>query len=266
MLASIEMSAAVGTLLKEWRQRRRVSQLVLAAEADVSARHLSFVETGRAKPSRDFLLHLADHLDVPHRERNTLLVAAGFAPTYPETALDADEMAPVRDALDRILTAQEPYPALVLNRRFELVSANRPLLALMAEGVAQQMLAPPVNVYRVALHPDGLAPRIVNFEEWSRHLIDRVRRSWITTGDEHLASLLEELSGLPGVNAAARLDAPPADRIFDTIVLRSRGRELKMFTTLTTFGTAVDITIEELAIESFFPADEATSEYLRSLV
>ena len=150
----------VGPLLKVWRQRRRLSQLDLAVEADVSARHLSFVETGRSRPSRELLLHLADHLEVPLRERNELLLAAGYAPLYGETALDTGEMAPVRDALDKILAGHEPFPALVVDRRWDLVSANRPALALMTDGVAPGLLAPPANVLRVSLHPDGLAPRI----------------------------------------------------------------------------------------------------------
>lgn len=256
---------AVGDLLREWRRRRRVSQLVLAAEADVSARHLSFVETGRSKPSREFVLHMAEHLDVPLRERNTLLLAAGYAPMYHETSLDADDMSPVREALDKILTAHEPFPALVLNRHFEFVSANRPLMALLADGVSPKLLEPPLNVYRVALHPDGLAPRIVNFDEWSHHLLDRVRRSWLSSGDPVLEALLDELSSLPGVNTSTRIDAAPSDRLVELLILRAGDRDVRMFTTLATFGTAVDITIAELAIESFFPADQRTAEFLHSL-
>jgi transcriptional regulator with XRE-family HTH domain len=268
VLASRTMTTTappVGALLRGWRQRRRVSQLVLASEADVSARHLSFVETGRAKPSREFVLHMAEHLDVPLRERNALLLAAGYAPMYQETPLEAEDMAPVREALDKILSGHEPYPALVLNRRFEIVSANRPTMSILADGVAPELLEPPANAYRASLHPDGLAPRIVNLAEWSAHLIDRVRRAWVATGDADLESLLEELSGYPGVSTDTRLDAPPGERLFDPLVLRADDAELSFFSTLATFGTAVDITIAELAIESFFPADGATSAALQSV-
>src|SRR5215207_3807474 len=179
----------VGGLLKEWRHRRRMSQLDLAVEADVSPRHLSFVETGRSRPSRELLLHLAEHLDVPLRDRNTLLLAAGFAPAYRETGLDAGEMAPVRDALEKILASHEPYPAVIVDRRWNLVSANRPALSLLTDGVSAELLAPPVNALRVSLHPEGLAPRIGNLAEWSAHLLTRLHRQQLATGDPDLAAL-----------------------------------------------------------------------------
>jgi transcriptional regulator with XRE-family HTH domain len=159
-----------GPLLRDWRLRRRLSQLELSSEAEVSARHLSFVETGRSKPSRELLLHLAEHLDVPLRDRNGLLLAAGYAPDYRETPLDDELMAPVREALDKVLVGHEPFPAVIVDRRWDLVSANRPALALLTDGVAAELLEPPVNTLRVSLHPQGLAPRDENLAEYGQHL------------------------------------------------------------------------------------------------
>src|SRR5436189_2342323 len=200
-------SRGVGELLRDWRQRRRLSQLDLAVEADVSARHLSFVETGRSKPSRELLLHLAEHLDVPLRDRNGLLLAAGYAPDYRETPLDDAAMAPVRDALDKVLAGHEPFPAVIVDRRWTLVSANAPALAILADGVAPHLLEPPVNTMRVSLHPDGLAPRIENLAEYSAHLLQLVAHEAAATGDPALVALHEELAGYPGVEAAP----PPHD-------------------------------------------------------
>ncbi len=254
----------VGDLLRDWRQRRRLSQLDLASEATVSARHLSFVETGRSKPSRELVLHLAEHLDVPLRERNTLLLAAGYAPRYQQTPLEADEMAPVREALDTILAGHHPYPAVVVDRHWDLVSANAAALAMLTEGIAEELLAPPANVVRASLHPDGLAPRIVNFSQWSTHLVDRVRREAELYADPALVELHDELCGYPGV-AGSPSPADTASRLFVPLVLRSDGGELSFFSTVATFGTARDVTVEELAIESFFPADEATTAALRAV-
>jgi transcriptional regulator with XRE-family HTH domain len=253
----------VGPLLRDWRQRRRLSQLDLAGEAAVSARHLSFVETGRSRPSRELVLHLAEHLDVPLRERNTLLLAAGYAPTFRQTALDADEMAPVREALDTILAGHQPYPAVVVDRGWDLVTANAAALAMLTDGIADHLLAPPANALRVSLHPDGLAPRIVNFGEWAAHLIDRLRREAEAYADPQLLALHDELCGYPGVAGSTLPDAP-AGRLFVPLVLRHPAGELTFFSTVATFGTARDITVEELAIESFFPADEATATALRA--
>lgn len=253
---------SVGSLLRDWRQRRRLSQLDLSNEAVVSARHLSFVETGRSKPSRELVLHLAEHLDVPLRERNTMLMAAGYAPTYRETVLDAAEMAPVRDALDKILAGHEPYPAVVVDRHWDLVSANRPALAILTEGLAPELLDPLPNAMRVSLHPDGLAPRIVNFEEWSAHLMERLDRQLAASGDPELAELIDELRTYPGV-VESDGSGDPASQLFVPLVLRSGDSELRFFSTIATFGTALDITIAELSIESFFPADEATAAALR---
>jgi transcriptional regulator with XRE-family HTH domain len=255
----------VGGLLKDWRHRRRLSQLDLAVEADVSPRHLSFVETGRSRPSRELLLHLAEHLDVPLRERNTLLLAAGFAPVFRQTPIEATEMTPVRDALEKILTSHEPFPAVIVDRRWDLVSANRPALALLTSGVDPDLLAPPPNALRVSLHPDGLAPRIANLPEWSAHLLTRLHRQQLATGDADLATLYDELRAYPGVVEDHEANADAASMLFVPLELRMpEGQELRFFSTLATFGTAVDITVAELAIESFFPADEPTALALQA--
>jgi transcriptional regulator with XRE-family HTH domain len=253
---------SVGALLRDWRQRRRLSQLDLAVEAEVSTRHLSFVETGRSRPSRDFLLHLAEHLGVPLRERNALLLAGGFAPTYRQTPLDAAEMAPVREAVDKILAGHQPFPAVVVDRRWDLVSANRAARAVLSEGVAPELLTPPVNTLRVSLHPDGLAPRIANLAEYSSHLLTRLRRQAAVSGDPDLVALGDELRGYPGVADAAGTAVEPAALLFMPLTIRSGGRELTFFSTLATFGTALDVTMAELCIEAFFPADPATAAAL----
>lgn len=253
----------VGALLRDWRRRRRLSQLDLASEAAVSARHLSFVETGRSRPSRELVLHLAEHLDVPLRHRNALLLAAGYAPHYPQTPLEADEMAPVRGALDTILAGHRPFPALVVDRHWNLVTANAPALDLLTEGVAGHLLAPPANALRVSLHPEGLAPRIVNLGEWAAHLVDRLRREADLYGDRELEALHDELISYPGVAGSAD-PGGVAERLFVPMVLDSSAGRLSFFSTVATFGTARDITVEELAVESFFPADEATAAVLRA--
>jgi transcriptional regulator with XRE-family HTH domain len=256
---------SVGPLLRGWRQRRRLSQLDVSARAAISTRHLSFLETGRAKPSREMVLHLAEELDVPLRERNTLLVAAGYAPIYRETPMDGDDMAAVRQTLEQLLAGHEPNPALVVDRQWNLVLANR-ALDLLLHGVAAELLAPPVNVLRVALHPAGLAPHITNFEEWSGHLLSRLGREITATGDPALASLYDELAALPGVSA--REPHVPhgagASRLMVTLRLKTPFGGLAFFSTVATFGTAVDITLAELSIESFFPADAHTATALRA--
>jgi transcriptional regulator with XRE-family HTH domain len=248
-----------GPLLRDWRRRRRLSQLALALEADVSARHLSFVETGRASPSRELLLHLADHLDVPLRERNAWLLAAGYAPVYRETALDDARMTSVRAALETILGGHEPYPAVIVDRRWNLVSANATALRLLTAGVAPHLLAPPVNALRVSLHPDGLAPRIGNLAEYSAHLLTRLHRQALLSGDPAVGALYEELRHYPGVAREHSTAPDTAAMLFVPLVLG----ELTFFSTLATFGTALDITLAELSIEAFLPADAATEEYLR---
>jgi transcriptional regulator with XRE-family HTH domain len=258
MMSTLE--APLGTLLKEWRQRRRMSQLDLALEAGVSARHLSFLETGRSRPSREMVLHLSEQLEVPLRDRNHLLLAAGYSPAYVERPLDAPEMAPVREALDRILEGHEPYPAVVIDRWWNLAAANTGIALLTAE-VAPHLMEPPVNALRVTLHPDGMAPRIANLAEWRAHLLDRLRRQVAVTSDERLAALYAELSDYPGGEATLAAHEPG---IAVPLRMTVHGTELSFFSTVSTFGTAVDITLAELAIEAFFPADETTSAYLRN--
>jgi transcriptional regulator with XRE-family HTH domain len=252
-----------GPLLRTWRNRRRLSQLELASEAAVSTRHLSFVETGRSRPSRELLLHLAEHLEVPLRDRNHLLVAAGYAPVHPQTPLDDEVMAPVRAALDTILSGHDPYPAVIVDRRWDLVSANRAALAVLTDGVDPDLLVAP-NALRIALHPGGLAPRIANLDEWSAHLLHRLARQVEVTADAEVGALLDELRGYPGVvDRPGPLD--PAALLFVPLRLRTpAGAELAFFSTVATFGTAVDVTLAELSIESFFPADAATAEALRA--
>ena len=262
-MTTISRPPTVGTLLRDWRQRRRLSQLDLSNEAAVSARHLSFVETGRSRPSRELVLHLAEHLEVPLRDRNALLLAAGYSPNFPETPLDASEMRPVRDALDKILAGHEPFPAVVVDRRWDLVSMNAPAARVLAEGVDPALLAPPANALRISLHPDGMAPRIENLAEWSAHLLERLQRQAATSGDPDLQRLHDELAALPGVVAAGSHPTSAAERLFTPLVLRvPDGPPLRFFSTVATFGTALDITIAELSIESFFPADAETAAAL----
>ena len=193
-------TATVGPLLRDWRQRRRLSQLDLALEAEVSTRHLSFVETGRSRPSAEMVLHLADRLEVPLRERNQLLLAAGHAPVFEQHALDEPEMAPVRDALQLILDGHDPYPAVVVDRAWEMLAGNS-AVALLIAGVAPHLLEPPVNVLRLSLHPDGMAPRLANLGQWRAHLLERLRRQIALTGDAGLQTLLEELENYPGARS-----------------------------------------------------------------
>ena len=232
----------------------------------MSARHLSFVETGRSKPSREMLLRLAAELEVPLRDRNGLLLAAGYAPVYEGRAIDAPEMAPIREALDLVLGGHDPYPAVVIDRWWNLVQANRSA-GLLLEGVAAELLEPPMNVLRASLHPDGLAPRIANLGEWRAHLLDRLRREVALTGDDSLAALYDELTGYPAPGEPAPIEVRgTAGEIAVPLRLRTAdGGELSFYSTIATFGTAVDITVAELSIESFYPADSATAATLQAL-
>ena len=254
---------AVGHLLREWRSRRRLSQLDLANVAGISARHLSFVETGRSRPSREMVLHLADQLDVPLRERNALLIAGGFAPTFHATDFDAPEMQPVRDAVDRLLAAHEPYPAILVDRRWNLMAANRAAIVLV-DGVAPGLLDPPCNVLRATLHPEGLSSRIQNLDEWFDHILGNLRRQVAVTGDEDLRALADELVGYATELGVA---VPPPHEGSRAIAVPMRVRtddgELAFITMIATFGTALDITLTELAIETFLPADAATAAALQ---
>nr|WP_167176026.1 helix-turn-helix transcriptional regulator [Saccharomonospora amisosensis] len=247
-----------GELLRQWRGRRRVSQLDLSVAAGVSTRHLSFVETGRAKPSRQLVLLLSEHLDVPLRERNRLLLAAGYAPVYTETSLEAPELAAAREAVRRLLTAHLPFPAVAVDRGWNLVDSNAGVTMLLA-GVAPELLRPPMNVLRVTLHPGGMAPMIANLGEWRAHLLGRLRREVAATGDEGLAALLAELRGYPCEQRVPEVELPAPGDIMVPLRLRGGdGEELSFFSTVATFGTPLDITLAELSIEAFYPADEAT--------
>src|SRR3954447_10264046 len=217
---------AVGVLLRDWRQRRRMTQMDLALQAGVSARHLSFVETGRSAPSADMVKHLAEQLDVPLRERNELLLAAGYAPAYGQRELDAPEMGPVREALDRVLAGHEPFPAVVVDRHWGMVAGNS-AIPLLTAGVADHLLEPPVNVLRLTLHPEGMAPRIANLAEWRAHLLDRLGRQAVISGDPALSALYDELAALPGGGEAAPSQDLAAAEIAVPLRLRHDGGELR---------------------------------------
>jgi transcriptional regulator with XRE-family HTH domain len=253
---------SVGELLRSWRERRRLSQMDLALDAEISTRHLSFVETGRSAPSRDMVLRLADQLDVPLRERNQLLLAGGYAPVYSQATLDAPEMAEVRAAVRQVLTGHEPYPAAAVDRHWNLVEANSGI-TLMTADVDAELLEPPPNAMRLALHPGGLAPRIANLGEWRAHLLTRLRRQVALTADPVLADLLDEVRAYPSDADEPDVEIPAAGEVFVPLRLRHGDAELAFFSTVTTFGTPLDVTVAELAIESFFPADESTAAALR---
>jgi transcriptional regulator with XRE-family HTH domain len=261
----MDMMRNVGGLLRDWRQRRRLSQLDLALEANISQRHLSCLESGRARPSRDMLLRLAEQLEVPLRDRNLLLVAGGFAPVFPERPLTDPALRAAQEAMGAILAAQEPWPALAMDRHWTLVAANAAVSRLLG-GVAPELLRPPVNLLRLSLHPEGLAPRIVNLPEWRDHLLTRLRRQIDLSADPVLTALLEELRGYRAPPSPPRR-APPPDAAALAVPLRlALGDEVLSFLSATTvFGTPIDITLSELALESFWPADEPTREALRRL-
>jgi len=253
----------IGDLLRDWRQRRRLSQSALAGDAEVSTRHLSFIETGRALPSREMVLRLAERLDVPPRERNRLLGAAGYAPMYRERRYDDAALADVRSAIEQVLAGHEPYPALVIDRHWTLVAYNRAVPPLL-EGIEAALLQPPVNVLRLSLHPQGLAPRIVNLGSWRRHLLARLRQQVEASGDPVLAALADELSGETYATAeAAPVPALPLDDVVVALRVRSPLGVLSLISTTTVFGTPVDVLISELALETFLPGDAATREILQ---
>ncbi|CAN7431765.1 helix-turn-helix transcriptional regulator [Trinickia sp. LjRoot230] len=266
-------SRTVGEMLREWRQRRRLSQLLLANEAQISTRHLSFVESGRALPSREMVMHLAERLDVPLRSRNALLVAAGYAPLYRERPLADPQLAAAREAVELVLRAHEPYPALAIDRHWTMIAANGAVAPLLAR-VAPSLLAAPVNVLRLSLHPQGLAPQIVNWAAWRAHILQRVERQAQTSGDGVLAALAEELAAYPAPSAEPSAKRHGANEASDALVhttdivvpliLRTEWGVLSFFSTTTVFGTPVDITLSELAIEAFFPADAETADALRA--
>jgi transcriptional regulator with XRE-family HTH domain len=254
---------SAGALLREWRVRRRMSQLDLASEAEISQRHLSFLESGRAKPSRDMVLHLADQLEIPLRERNHLLLAAGFAPRYGERDLDDPSLAAAREAVRLVLKGHEPNPAVAIDRHWTLVDANAAIAPLLADIADPQLLQPPVNVLRLSLHPQGLAARTVNLFEWRNHLLERLKRQLDATGDPVLADLERELLSYPSGPRTQRAQDGSLAAIAHPLKLRVGNEVLTFISTTTVFGTPLDVTLSELAIESFFPADEATAKALR---
>jgi transcriptional regulator with XRE-family HTH domain len=255
----------IGEHLREWRQRRRLSQLDLALDAEISTKHLSFLETGRAQPSRDMVLKLAEQLDVPLRARNVLLVSAGYAPLFPQRGLEDPALRQARKAVDLVLKGHEPYPAIAVDRHWTLIAHNAMVPALI--GAADpELLKPPVNVLRLSLHPKGLAPRIENLAEWRAHLLMRLRQQIDVTGDGELTRLLDELASYPSPGGAKPQRATLNDEYAGVVVplrYRTDAGTLSLFSTTTVFGTPVDVTLSELAIESFFPADAETAEMLR---
>jgi transcriptional regulator with XRE-family HTH domain len=258
--------ASVGTLVRSWRQQRHLSQLGLATDAEISQKHLSFIESGRAAPSRDMVLHLADHLEVPLRERNTLLMAAGFAPIFHDRPLTDPALARARDTIDRILRAHEPYPALSVDRHWRMISANAAVAPLL-DGVDAELLRPPVNVMRLSLHPRGLAPLIVNLAEWRAHLLDRLRRQLRLTRDPVINALLKELTGYcePAANHLEHVAANAQDEIAVPLRIGTPAGVLSLISTITVFGTPTEVALSELSMEAFYPMDDATADRLREL-
>ncbi|MEV4971129.1 helix-turn-helix domain-containing protein [Streptomyces scopuliridis] len=269
----------VGPLLRDWRKRRRVSQLELAIRADSSARHISFIETGRARPSEEMVLRLAERLDVPVRERNTLLLAAGYAPLFTETALDDPAMDAVREGLEQLLRGYEPYPAVVVDATYTVVAANRGI-ALLMEGLPAKLLAPPLNAMRLTLHPEGLAPRIRNLREWRGHLLDQMERQLALDRSPALRAVYDEVAAYPLPESGAEENTAGEDRAGDgtgalrsvarpsfalPMIIEHDGRVLSFLSSISTFNTPMDVTVAELAIETFLPADPATVAYLTSL-
>ena len=254
----------VGGLLRQWRQRRRLSQLDLACDAGISTRHLSFLETGRAQPSRDMVLLLSEQLDVPIRERNVLLVAAGFAPIFPERALDDPALAAARAAIDLVLDRQKPYPAFALDRHWRIAASNA-ALPESYEDVAPELMQPPVNALRLSLHPRGLAPRIANLAEWRGHLLYRLRRQVELTADAALIELLREVSAYPGGSHPPAQTSLLEHEIVVPFRIKTAGDILSFFSLTTVFGSPVEVALSELALELFFPADDATDAAVRRM-
>ncbi|MCD9140495.1 helix-turn-helix transcriptional regulator [Streptomyces albireticuli] len=263
-MTTVAVATGVGALLREWRERRRVSQLELALRADSSARHISFIETGRARPSQEMVLRLADRLDVPVRDQNALLLAAGYAPRFPERPLDDPALTGLREGLDALLRGHEPYPALIVDGAYDVVAANRGIGTLL-QGVAEPLLEAPLNAMRVTLHPQGLAPRILNFREWRGHLLHQMERQLALVRSAPLRALYEEVSAYPLPDGAAA--GPPDDTVRAPyalpMVVEHDGRTLSFVSTITTFNTPMDVTVSELAMETFLPADPETARHLR---
>ncbi len=252
----------VGPLLRAWRERRRISQLELALRAGSSARHISFVETGRSRPSEEMVLRLAEHLDVPVRERNALLLAAGHAPRYPETPLDDPALESLRAGLETLLTGYEPYPALVVDATYDVVAANRGIMTLL-DGVPESLLTPPLNAMRLTLHPSGLAPRIRNLREWRGHLLHQMERQIALHRSAPLRRLYEEVAAYPVPEGRDDEPCGPVPHFALPLRIEHDGRLLSFVSSISTFNTPMDVTVAELAVETFLPADPETVKYLR---
>ncbi|MEU3659915.1 helix-turn-helix transcriptional regulator [Streptomyces sp. NPDC032940] len=266
MSGTTPTAQGVGPLLRAWRERRRISQLELSLRAGSSARHISFIETGRSRPSEEMVLRLADRLDVPMRERNALLLAAGYAPHYPETPLDDPALDALRAGMERLIRGYEPYPALVVDARYEVLAANRGI-AMLTDGLPEHLLAPRPNAMRLALHPEGLAPRIRNLREWRGHLLEQMRRQIALDRSQELRALYEEVAAYP-VPEDTRGGEPDEAVPYFALPLRieHEGRTLSFISSISTFNTPMDVTVAELAIETLLPADPATVKYLHTLV
>ncbi|MFE7773442.1 helix-turn-helix domain-containing protein [Streptomyces sp. NPDC057445] len=280
-MTTVAPDTGVGPLLRSWRTRRRLTQLELALRADSSARHISFIETGRSRPSEEMVLRLAEHLDVPVRDRNALLLAAGYAPRYAETPIDDPALESLRAGLDRLLQGYEPYPAIVVDGAYTVVAANRGI-AMLLEGLPEHLLTPPLNAMRITLHPEGLAPRIRNLREWRGHLLAQMERQIAPARSEALRELYREVSAYPlpetagdGLDGLEDRDEPgrpegredPRPYPYFALPLRieHHGTLLSFVSSISTFNTPLDVTVAELAIETFLPADPATVKYLQSL-
>ncbi len=267
-MAAVQSQPEVGLLLRQWRERLSVTQLELALDAGISARHLSFVETGRSKPGREMLLRALEKLKVPFREQNRLLLAAGHAPAFPERSLEDSDLAPVRDALDVILSGHEPYPAVAVDRVWNLVAANSPMLALTESvDIDPALLEPPINVMRVGLHPRGLGSRFVNLGDWHAHWLKRLERQLAATGDEQLAALIDEVASYPVPEPEHDVSEIAGSEMLGPVKVHAPdGGELSFFGMFASFDTPFEVTTSELAIELLFPADQTTAKALKGEV
>ncbi|MEV6398001.1 helix-turn-helix transcriptional regulator [Streptomyces sp. NPDC051907] len=271
-MTTVAPDMRVGQLLRGWREQRRISQLELALRADSSARHISFIETGRSRPSEEMILRLAEHLDVPMRERNALLLAGGYAPQYTETALDDPAMGALREGIKALLEGYEPYPALVVDATYTVVAANRGIAMLM-EGLPEHLITPPVNAVRITLHPEGLASRIRNLPQWRGHLLAQMERQIALVRSDALRELYDEVAAYPLAETGAdgghgtEHGEDEAEHAYFALPLRIEhdGRVLSFVSSISTFNTPMDVTVAELAIETLLPADPATVAYLQSL-
>ncbi|MFE7266028.1 helix-turn-helix domain-containing protein [Streptomyces sp. NPDC057592] len=265
-MTTVAIDTGVGPLLRSWREQRRISQLELALRADSSARHISFIETGRSRPSEEMILRLAEHLDIPVRERNALLLVGGYAPRYAQTAFDDPALGALREGMDRLLQAYEPYPALVVDGTYDVVAANRGMAMLM-DPVAEHLLVPPLNAMRLTLHPEGLAPRILNLREWRADLLSQMERQIALARSAQLRELYEEVAGypVPESTGSTRYVPAPSLPFALPLLIEHDGEVLSFVCSIATFNTPMDVTVAELAIETFLPANRATADHLRSL-